>query len=256
MGFGHRVYRAYDPRAAALRTVAEGMEHKPDWLAARDRGRGRRAAGPGREAPGAPAQDERRVLRRAGADGRRPVTGPLPGDVLAGAARRLDRPRPRAGREQPPDPPGRRTTSAPRSATSRPEHRQPLAGGTGAPAATQQRRHRQPWIPQERDSAGPRPGHGTFMPKMLAMSVSGSSTTLTAVRIRNESFSRCDSTDSLVDSSASIDLLVVLERVPDPLRGVGDVVEVDLQLFLRGSAASSARGRAARRAAAGRSCGS
>lgn len=32
MGFGHRVYRAYDPRAAALRTVAESMEHKPDWL--------------------------------------------------------------------------------------------------------------------------------------------------------------------------------------------------------------------------------
>ena len=32
MGFGHRVDRAYDPRAAALRKVAEGMEHKPDWL--------------------------------------------------------------------------------------------------------------------------------------------------------------------------------------------------------------------------------
>ncbi len=32
MGFGHRVYRAYDPRAAALRTVAEGMADKPDWL--------------------------------------------------------------------------------------------------------------------------------------------------------------------------------------------------------------------------------
>ena len=32
MGFGHRVYRAYDPRAAALRTVAEGMENRPDWL--------------------------------------------------------------------------------------------------------------------------------------------------------------------------------------------------------------------------------
>jgi len=32
MGFGHRVYRAYDPRAAALRTVAESMEHKPNWL--------------------------------------------------------------------------------------------------------------------------------------------------------------------------------------------------------------------------------
>ena len=32
MGFGHRVYRAYDPRAAALREVAEGMDHKPEWL--------------------------------------------------------------------------------------------------------------------------------------------------------------------------------------------------------------------------------
>ncbi len=33
MGFGHRVYRAYDPRAAALREVAESMEHQPEWLA-------------------------------------------------------------------------------------------------------------------------------------------------------------------------------------------------------------------------------
>jgi len=32
MGFGHRVYRAYDPRARALRTVVEAMDHKPDWL--------------------------------------------------------------------------------------------------------------------------------------------------------------------------------------------------------------------------------
>jgi len=32
MGFGHRVYRAYDPRAKALRKVAESMDHKPDWL--------------------------------------------------------------------------------------------------------------------------------------------------------------------------------------------------------------------------------
>ena len=32
MGFGHRVYRAYDPRAAALRTVAESMDVKPRWL--------------------------------------------------------------------------------------------------------------------------------------------------------------------------------------------------------------------------------
>jgi citrate synthase len=33
MGFGHRVYRAYDPRAAALRTVAEGLAPVADWLA-------------------------------------------------------------------------------------------------------------------------------------------------------------------------------------------------------------------------------
>jgi len=33
MGFGHRVYRAYDPRALALRTVAEGLAGNADWLA-------------------------------------------------------------------------------------------------------------------------------------------------------------------------------------------------------------------------------
>ncbi len=32
MGFGHRVYRAYDPRAAALRSVAEGLTDTADWL--------------------------------------------------------------------------------------------------------------------------------------------------------------------------------------------------------------------------------
>ena len=33
MGFGHRVYRAYDPRAAALRRVAEGLAGIAEWLA-------------------------------------------------------------------------------------------------------------------------------------------------------------------------------------------------------------------------------
>lgn len=32
MGFGHRVYRAYDPRAKALRAVAESLEGVADWL--------------------------------------------------------------------------------------------------------------------------------------------------------------------------------------------------------------------------------
>jgi citrate synthase len=32
MGFGHRVYRTYDPRAAALRKVAEGLAPAAEWL--------------------------------------------------------------------------------------------------------------------------------------------------------------------------------------------------------------------------------
>ncbi len=32
MGFGHRVYRAYDPRARALRKVVEELPSRPDWL--------------------------------------------------------------------------------------------------------------------------------------------------------------------------------------------------------------------------------
>ena len=32
MGFGHRVYRAYDPRAAALRAVAGGLAEVAEWL--------------------------------------------------------------------------------------------------------------------------------------------------------------------------------------------------------------------------------
>ena len=32
MGFGHRVYRAYDPRAAALRRVADGLSGVAGWL--------------------------------------------------------------------------------------------------------------------------------------------------------------------------------------------------------------------------------
>ena len=32
MGFGHRVYRSYDPRAAALRAVAESQAHVAGWL--------------------------------------------------------------------------------------------------------------------------------------------------------------------------------------------------------------------------------
>ena len=112
MGFGHRVYRAYDPRAAALRKVAEGMEQPPRLARARHPGRGRRPPGPRREAPRAGAQDQRRVLRRARPDGRRPRARPVPGHVLALAPRRLDGPRPRAVGRQPADPPRRQLRRA------------------------------------------------------------------------------------------------------------------------------------------------
>ena len=89
----------------------------------RDRGRGRRPARAGREAPGPAAQDQRRVLRRAGADGRRPHAGPVPGRrsrcraTPAGPRTRSSR-RPTTGSSA-----RTSTTSAPRSATSPAEHR-------------------------------------------------------------------------------------------------------------------------------------
>jgi hypothetical protein len=48
------------------------------------------------------------------------------------------------------------------------------------------------------------PGTRTFMPQMLAISVSGSTTTLMAVSTRTVSFTRCESTDSFVSSRASM----------------------------------------------------
>ena len=65
MGFGHRVYRAYDPRAAALRD-GRGGDGAQAGLAASSRSRSRTSpcASLAEKYPGSPAQDERRVLRR------------------------------------------------------------------------------------------------------------------------------------------------------------------------------------------------
>ena len=71
MGFGHRVYRAYDPRAAALRKVAESMEHKPDWLELAIAVEDVALRVLAEKHPDRAAQDQRRVLRGTGADGRR-----------------------------------------------------------------------------------------------------------------------------------------------------------------------------------------
>ena len=71
MGFGHRVYRAYDPRAAALRKVAEGMEHKPDWLQLATEVEDVALRVLAEKHPERAAEDERGVLRGAGPHGRR-----------------------------------------------------------------------------------------------------------------------------------------------------------------------------------------
>ena len=122
MGFGHRVYRAYDPRAAALRKVAEGMEHKPDWLAARDRrSRTSRCGSSPRSTRSGRSRRTSSSTRRRSCMGVGPSPGPVPGDVLARPPRRLDRPRPRAGRRTTGSSGRTSATSAPRSATCRPD---------------------------------------------------------------------------------------------------------------------------------------
>ena len=69
-------------------------------------GRGDRPSRARRAQAGLPDQDERRVLRGRRAAGCRAPAEPLPGDVRAGAPRRVDGALPRAGRGQRADPTG------------------------------------------------------------------------------------------------------------------------------------------------------
>ena len=68
------------------------------------------------------------------------------------------------------------------------------------------------------------------MPPMLASSVSGSIATLNAVSTRRLWLSRCERTDSFEILERVGHFLVVLEHVPDPFGGIGDVVEVDVEV--------------------------
>ena len=94
MGFGHRVYRAEDPRSRILKRTAQGAR-----LAAR-RGRRGARAGRARGAAGAPsrarARDERRVLLGGRARRRRDPAAARAGDVRVLARRRLVGAHPRA----------------------------------------------------------------------------------------------------------------------------------------------------------------
>ena len=105
MGFGHRVYRAEDPRARVLRRTCReiGSPRFAGGGGARA-GRARRAS---RAQAGPRARHQRRVLvgRRARPRGR-PARALHP-DVHVRARRRLVRAHPRAEARGPPDPPDR-----------------------------------------------------------------------------------------------------------------------------------------------------
>ena len=107
MGFGHRVYRAYDPRAAALRKVAEGMEHKPEWLTMATEVEDVALRILAEKHPDRPLRTNVEYYAAPVLMGVGLSPGPVPGDLLARPSCGLDRPRPRAGRQQPPDPAGR-----------------------------------------------------------------------------------------------------------------------------------------------------
>ncbi len=107
MGFGHRVYRAYDPRAAALRTVAEQMGTNAAWLDMAVASGGHRPAPAQGVPPRAVAADERGVLHRGRPPGRGPAAGPVPGHVRPRPPCGLDGPLHRIPQDRQAHPPGR-----------------------------------------------------------------------------------------------------------------------------------------------------
>ena len=102
MGFGHRVYRTYDPRAKILKALCERLN--PELLRPGFEMGGGRPPPAHRAPPGASPGDQRRVLLGGRAAGGRPPDRLLPRHLRHLPRRGLDRPRPRAGLSQPPHP--------------------------------------------------------------------------------------------------------------------------------------------------------
>ena len=102
MGFGHRVYRAYDPRATRAEAHGDGARLRP--RRGRRSARGGCAQGAAREVARPAARDERRVLGRGRARHRRHPRRPDARDVRLRARRRLVCAHPRAEAHRPSDP--------------------------------------------------------------------------------------------------------------------------------------------------------
>ena len=101
MGFGHRVYRAEDPRSRVLKRTAPSSARRASRSRRRSSRRARGLAG----APSRPrARDERRVLVGGRARRRGYPAGPRAGDVRLFARRRLVGSHPRAEAHRPADP--------------------------------------------------------------------------------------------------------------------------------------------------------
>ena len=93
MGFGHRVYKNYDPRAKIIKQAADDVFEVTGvnpLLEIAVRAREDRAGG--RVLRRAQALPQRRLLLRADLRGARPAGGDVPGDVRDPAHQRLDRP--------------------------------------------------------------------------------------------------------------------------------------------------------------------
>ena len=132
MGFGHRVYRAYDPRAAALREVAEGMGNSAEWLklavAVEDIALRKLAE----RHPDRPLFTNVEFYTAAVMQGIGLPANLYPSIFALRAARRLDGPRPGAGGQQPPHPPGRALHRPRRAVAARSRGRRLNFGRSGA----------------------------------------------------------------------------------------------------------------------------
>ena len=115
MGFGHRVYRAYDPRAAALRSVAEGMAGVAGWLDKAVAVEEIALRVLAEHKPDYPIKTNVEYYAAAVLQGVGLRAEPVPGHLRAGTPRRLDRALPRAGGGQCAHPP-RRALRRPRRA--------------------------------------------------------------------------------------------------------------------------------------------
>ena len=132
MGFGHRVYRAYDPRAAALRSVAEGMAGVADWLDKAVAVEEIALRVLAELKPDYPIKTNVEYYAAAVLQGVGLPPEPLPGHLRARPPRRLDRALPRAGRRPTCSSGPTSATSARRSATCRTEPAQPPRRSTSS----------------------------------------------------------------------------------------------------------------------------